>query len=119
MYIDNPTERPVPGPSSMRVKPDTILAVRDAIKTAVDKAKHDLRVETARFRVSPCGADPVSLDAAAAWNYRLVDSADSHSNRIQEYLDGLYELIEKLSAAALSYGRVERANAEAFRAADA
>jgi hypothetical protein len=111
MYIDNPTERPVPASSSMRVTPDTILAVRDAIQRAVDEAERKLGVELARFRIAPCADDPVSRDAATAWNYRLVDGDESHAKRIHEYLEGLHRLVGKLSAVAQTYAEAEHGNA--------
>ena len=116
MYIDDSGGLPAPATtmagSSLRVTPDTVLAVRDAIQRAVDEANDRLQVEISRFELAPCAHDPVSLDVASAWNHRLVFAADSHANRINAYVTGLRDLVGRLTTAAEAYGRTELANSD-------
>lgn len=102
--------------SNLHVTPDNVLAIRDAIRDAVDEAYDQLQMEISKFKLwAACAQDPVSLDAQVAWNYRLVDWEHSHANRINDYISGLYALVDKLTATAQTYGLTEQANAETLR----
>jgi hypothetical protein len=54
--------------------------------------------------VEPAAGDPVSQDAAIAWNFRLVGADDSYAARIEEYVDSLVNLIRQLQDSARTYG---------------
>jgi hypothetical protein len=100
----------------LHVTPDNVLAVRDTIRSAVDGIYDKLlQGQIDKFKVGACAQDPVSSDAELAWNHRLMTAGDSYLKRIHEYVDGLYDLIAKLTATAETYGLVEQANAQTMR----
>ena len=112
-----PSEAPSPALAgiSLQINKDNVRQVRATILHAVDHAKDTLSEARARMRLEPCAEDPVSEEAAAAWNARLVDAPDSYAERLQQYVDSLYHLCDQLEDTAKQYGYTEEEITNTFK----
>lgn len=105
-----------PSGINLQVNKDNVLQVRATILHAVDDADAKLKDTIDGMRMEPCGQDPVSIEAAAAWNARLVDAPDSYAKRLTAYIDSLHNLCDQLKDTAKQYGYTEDDITNAFNA---
>jgi hypothetical protein len=90
--------------ATLKVNHDNVLAAAKVIQTQIDALNDTVDAHGAALQVEPAAGDPVSRDAARAWNFRLVSADDSYRARIDEYLNSLQKLIVQLQDSAKSYG---------------
>jgi hypothetical protein len=90
--------------ATLKVNHDNVLAAAKVIQTQIDALKDTIRFHRPALLVEPAADDPVSQDAAVAWNFRLVDADDSYAARINDYVDSLVNLINQLKDSAKTYG---------------
>jgi hypothetical protein len=90
--------------ATLKVNHDNVLAAAKVIQTQIDALKDAIKMHGPALVVEPAAGDPVSQDAATAWNFRLVGADDSYAARIEEYVDSLVNLIRQLQDSAKTYG---------------
>jgi hypothetical protein len=90
--------------ATLKVNHDNVLAAAKVIQTQIDTLKDTIRFHRPALLVEPAADDPVSQDAAVAWNFRLVGAEDSYAARINDYVDSLVNLINQLKDSAKTYG---------------
>jgi hypothetical protein len=93
-----------PASATLTVNHDNVMAAAKIIQTQIDTLTDVFREHGHALFVEPAADDPVSSDAARAWNFRLVDADDSYSARIQDYILSLRNLISQLKDSAKTYG---------------
>ncbi|CAM3436047.1 hypothetical protein KIPE111705_08570 [Kibdelosporangium persicum] len=101
-------EAPPASTATMKVNHDNVLAAAKIIQTQIDALTDTFRHHGQALFVEPTADDPVSQDAAAAWNFRLVEADDSYAARIQDYMESLKKLITQLKESAKTYGFSEQ-----------
>jgi hypothetical protein len=94
------------GPTSatLTVNHDNVLAAAKIIQTQIDSLNDVIREHGRFLFIEPAAADPVSTDAARAWNFRLMGADDSYVARVSEYLDSLRKVMTQLRDSAKTYG---------------
>lgn len=102
------------GTATMKVNHDNVLAAAKIIQAQIDALLDSVRVHGPSLLVEPTADDPVSVDAASAWNFRLVGADDSYAARIAEYLQSLNLLVTQLKDSAKTYGFNEQDIAAVF-----
>nr|WP_052478067.1 hypothetical protein [Kibdelosporangium sp. MJ126-NF4]CEL15768.1 hypothetical protein [Kibdelosporangium sp. MJ126-NF4]CTQ93694.1 hypothetical protein [Kibdelosporangium sp. MJ126-NF4] len=102
------------GSATMKVNHDNVLAAAKIIQTQIDALNDTLTLHGPALVVEPTADDPVSLDAAEAWNFRLVLADDSYGARINEYVESLNKLVTQLKDSAKTYGFNEQDITAAF-----
>jgi PE family len=90
--------------ATLKVNHDNVLAAAKIIQTQIDALKDSVDANGPALQVEPSATDPVSLDAARAWNHRLVGADDSYKARIDEYMVSLQKLVVQLQESAKAYG---------------
>jgi hypothetical protein len=90
--------------ATLKVNHDNVLAAAKIIQTQIDALQDSVDAHGPSLQVEPAAGDPVSRDAARAWNFRLVGADDSYKARIDEYMVSLQKLIVQLQDSAKSYG---------------
>jgi hypothetical protein len=103
-----------PASATLTVNHDNVLAAAKIIQTQIDHLTDIYREHGHSLLIEPAANDPVSTDAARAWNFRLVDADDSYSARIQDYILSLRKLIAQLKDSAKTYGFNDQDIAAAF-----
>lgn len=94
--------------ATLTVNHDNVLAAAKIIQAQIDVLMDAIRLHGPALRIEQAADDPVSIDAAMAWNARLVDNEDSYANRINEYLNSLNMLMSQLRDSAKTYGFSEQ-----------
>ncbi|RSM68903.1 hypothetical protein DMH04_46835 [Kibdelosporangium aridum] len=100
--------------ATMKVNHDNVLAAAKIIQTQIDALTDAIRLNGPSLIIEPTADDPVSVDAANAWNHRLVGADDSYAARIGDYLQSLNLLIKQLRDSAKTYGFNEQDIEAAF-----
>ncbi|MEV4311736.1 hypothetical protein [Actinocrispum sp. NPDC049592] len=103
-----------PPNATLTVNHDNVLAAAKIIQTQIDALDDMLRNKAPTLVVDAAADDPVSQDAARAWNYRLVGADDSYASRITEYVLSLKKLVAQLKDSAKTYGFNEQDIAATF-----
>ncbi|SMC94052.1 hypothetical protein [Kibdelosporangium aridum] len=94
--------------ATMKVNHDNVLAAAKIIQTQIDALNGSIREHGPALFVEASADDPVSRDAAEAWNHRLAGADDSYLARIQAYQESLLKLIVQLKESAKTYGFSEQ-----------
>jgi hypothetical protein len=102
------------GGPAITVDHGNVLKAAKIIQDALDNEGTAILGKLSALRVIAPGADPVSVQAAAEWNARLVTDPDSYTVRVQQYLQSLSTLVDNLRTSALQYGYSEQQVADAF-----
>ena len=108
-------EMTVPQAANITVNHDNVLHAAQIIQNVLDAEGAQIRANLPMLRVLAPGEDPISVQAAQAWNEHLVGGADSYTVRVEQYLQNLQELVTNLVASARTYGYSEDQIADAFR----
>lgn len=90
--------------ATLTVNHDNVLAAAKIIQAQIDALMEAIDLHGPSLIIEPAAGDPVSQDAANAWNYRLVGADDSYAARINEYLNSLNTLMSQLRDSAKTYG---------------
>ncbi|HEY1574937.1 MAG TPA: hypothetical protein VGG05_26655 [Pseudonocardiaceae bacterium] len=107
-------EMTVPQTSSITVNHDNVLQAARIIQDALDNEGQQILTNLPLLQVIAPGEDQISIQAAQAWNTKLVGGADSYTIQVQQYLQNLGELVTKLVTSARQYGYSEDQIAAAF-----
>lgn len=97
----------VPAKHGIVVDKDNVLQATKIIAAAVEREQPKVLRRLGELRVEPMAGDPISVEAAQAWNGALLDDPDSYRAKVSEYLDGLGTLVENLVSTAKEYGYTE------------
>ncbi|MEJ2854763.1 MULTISPECIES: hypothetical protein [unclassified Saccharothrix] len=109
-----------PGPGAkFEVKKDTVLQAAKVIQAQMESLDTSYGRAIRSLRIDVGGLDEVNADIAEAWNDRLIDHPESYGVRIEQYVQSLTELVEKLRGAATQYGFTEEEINSALGAAGA
>ncbi len=108
-------EMSVPQAANITVDHDNVLHAAQIIQNVLDAEGAQIRANLPMLRVLAPGEDPISVQAAQAWNDHLVGGADSYTVRVEQYLQNLQHLVGNLVASAKTYGYTEDQIADAFR----
>jgi hypothetical protein len=107
-------EMTVPTAANITVNHDNVLQAARIIQNALDTEGEQIHLNLPMLRVIAPGEDQISVQAAAAWNDRLVGGADSYTVRVEQYLQGLQTLVDNLVTSAKQYGYTDQQIADAF-----
>lgn len=102
------SEMSVPQTTNISVNHDNVLQAARIIQNALDNEGQQIRSNLPMLRVIAPGRDQISVQAAQAWNDRLVGGADSFSVQVEQYLQSLQNLVNNLVASAKQYGYTEQ-----------
>jgi hypothetical protein len=91
----------------LQVDPDAVPMLRNAFADALAKVDTQLELADAELRVTAWAGDPVSRDAAAAFNERSVDSRRSAVDALRAYRDRLSAAVTNLDRTAEQYREVD------------
>jgi len=94
----------MPASATLTVNHDNVLAAAKVIQTQIDSLMEVFKQHAPALAVEPSAEDPVSTDAARAWNFRLIGADDSYAARISDYLDSLRKVMSQLRDSAKTYG---------------
>ncbi|MCE7005302.1 hypothetical protein LWC34_21080 [Kibdelosporangium philippinense] len=100
--------------ATMKVNHDNVLAAAKIIQAQIDALNDTFSSHGRSLMIEATADDPVSVDAAEAWNYRLVLADDSYAARITEYVGSLRKLMTQLRDSAKTYGFNEQDIAAVF-----
>jgi hypothetical protein len=101
--------------ANLTVNHDNVLRAARIIQNALDGEGQQIRTNLPMLQVIAPGEDQISVQAAQAWNDRLVGGADSYTVRVEQYLQSLQNLVDHLVASAKQYGYTDEQIADAFR----
>ena len=96
--------------NQFHVEPGAVSALRDAFADALAKVDRQIELAGNDLRVSGWANDPVSTDAAAAFNQRSVDADSSALDTLRAYRTELNTAVETLDATAQQYRLSEEDN---------
>ncbi|TCP54158.1 hypothetical protein EV191_103199 [Tamaricihabitans halophyticus] len=99
-----PQRDAAPNATKVEVNPENVLAAGKVIQEQTEQLRAKLESLTGRLQIRQSGMDPVSVEAASAWNWRLVNAEDSHVARVEQYVVNLANLSGQLREAAAQYG---------------
>jgi hypothetical protein len=108
-------ELTVPQAANIVVDHDNVLTAARIIQDVLDAEGAQIRANLPMLRVIAPGEDPISVQAAEAWNTHLAGGADSYTVRVEQYLQNLQHLVDNLVASSKTYGYSEDQIADAFR----
>jgi hypothetical protein len=94
----------MPASATVTVNHDNVLAAAKIIQTQIDTLKEVFSQNRHSLNIEPAADDLVSIDAARAWNFRLVGADDSYAARIDDYLTSLHRVVSQLRDSAKTYG---------------
>lgn len=100
-----------PSPSTLRVDPDQVLGLKAELQPIYDEVTSFLNHKAPAMMMRPLGADPVSSEAAEAFNENVQAATDAAFG----YLDELKAVLDALDQAAKTYNLVEDTNTQTFR----
>jgi hypothetical protein len=99
-------------PATMRIEPSAIPAVRAAFDASLAELRPHLRQLRQEAYISePWLGDPVSAEAAAAYNDRVMDAANGSYAAMVAYEAELLRIRDSLQAMEDHYRRTEGENA--------
>lgn len=102
-------ELTVPQPTGdISVNHENVLRAAKIIQDALDTEGQQIRSNLPLLRVIAPGTDQISVQAAQAWNQRLVGGADSFTVQVEAYLQSLQSLVDTLVSTAKNYGYTEQ-----------
>jgi hypothetical protein len=101
--------------ADITVNHENVLLAARIIQHALDGEGQQIRTNLPMLQVIAPGEDQISVQAAQAWNDRLVGGADSYTVRVEQYLQSLQNLVDNLVASARQYGYTDEQIADAFR----
>jgi hypothetical protein len=101
-----------PSTSTLRVEPDQVLQLKTELQPIYDEVEEFLNTQGRAMKMRPLGADPVSYEAAHAFN----ENAQSALDAAWGYLEALKDVLNALDQAAETYNLVEDTNAQVLRA---
>jgi hypothetical protein len=101
--------------SSITVNHENVLQAAQVISQVLQEYGSQISAQIPYLQVAPPASDPVSVQAANAWNARLVTDGDSYANRVQEYLVSLQTVAGNLATSAKNYGYSDEEIAAAFK----
>ncbi|CAM05257.1 hypothetical protein A8924_6431 [Saccharopolyspora erythraea NRRL 2338] len=105
------TPPPPPGPNgpgqTITVNKDNVLEVRRVVLSATDEARHKLQRLQREFGITAPAKDRISVAATHTWNGNLFANADSHYQRLMQYIVNVEDLGKQLEEAAKQYGYTE------------
>ena len=101
--------------ATLRVDRDAIPHLRRVFDNAMSKLDEQIELAMTGVRVSPWAGDPVSENAATAFNNHSVDDTDSALNALRAYQQRLKSASDALTKVAETYRITESGNAESFR----
>ncbi|HEX3789215.1 MAG TPA: hypothetical protein VHW44_15235 [Pseudonocardiaceae bacterium] len=104
----------IPQAANITVNKDNVLQAAKIIQNALDDNSQQIQLAFAGLRVVAPGQDPISVQAAAQWNAKLVTDPDSFQNRISQYLGSLQTLADNLRTSAKQYGYTDQEIADAL-----
>lgn len=107
-------EMGVPTTENITVNHDNVLQAARIIQNALDGEGQQIRTNLPNLQVIAPGEDQISVQAAQAWNDRLVGGADSYTVRVEQYLQSLQNLVDNLITSAKQYGYSDQQIADAF-----
>lgn len=102
---------PNTSPSTLRVDPDQVLQLKAELQPIHDEVENFLNHRAPAMMMRPPGADPVSSDAAKAFNENAQAAIDAAFG----YLNELKQVLDTLDQAAKTYNLVEETNTHTFR----
>ncbi|WP_249124191.1 hypothetical protein [Saccharopolyspora erythraea] len=94
---------------------DNVLEVRRVILAAAEDAYDKLDKLRGELAISSPAKDKISSAAAATWNANLLTNADSHFNRLRQYVQNVADLGRQIEDAAKQYGYTEEEIAASFQ----
>lgn len=112
--VDNATAALSSG--TFTVTKDNVLAAAKIIYNQAEALNMMLEDARDQLRIAPPGDDDVSIRIAPAWNDLLVSNEDSYTQRIWQYIQGLYNLAQQCQESAKAYGYTDDQIASAFGA---
>jgi hypothetical protein len=112
--VDNYTTNLAKTSGTFTVTKDNVLAAAQIIQAQAEALKQKLYDARESLNIVPPGDDDVSNRIAPAWNQLLVDNDDSYSKRIEEYINGLFNLARQCQDSAKAYGYNDEAIAAAL-----
>ena len=98
------------GGSSVRVEPDSIPHLVDALQSSLDAVGLQIEHAITELRIRPWAGDPVSATAADEFNRRSVGGQEDALTALCGYRDQLQSAAESLQLAKQQYQRVEDEN---------
>lgn len=110
-------ELSVPQTTDISVNHENVLRAARIIQDALDTEGQQIRNNLPLLQVIAPGEDQISVQAAQAWNARLIGNADSYTVRVEQYLQSLRQLVGNLIESARRYGYTEDQITDAFRQA--
>jgi hypothetical protein len=114
-WLDQTTATPTPyGAAKIKVNHDNVLAAAKIIQAQIDSLSDVMRNRVDDLSIVPAGNDRVSIEAANAWNDRLLGADDSYSKRVVMYVESLQKLVVQLRDSAKQYGFSEEDIAASF-----
>ena len=96
---------------NLQVTPENVLDVRAILLTEADRLGRVNELSTTTAPVGLCGGDPVSAQAAAAFNARIGLLLE----QCQEYVEQLRAAARKLEQIARGYGHTEDEIASSYQ----
>lgn len=105
------TARPDTGPSTLRVEPDQVIRLKNELQPIYDEVDEFLWARAPSMAMKALGADPVSSDAAEAFN----ENAQAAVDAARGYLNELKAVLDALDQAAKTYSLTEDERAQTFR----
>lgn len=94
----------VPVKHGIKVNEGNILQAAKIIATVLEREQAKVEHHLMALRIEPMAGDPVSVEAAEAWNRALLDGPDSYRARVVDYLLGLNTLVSNITDSAKQYG---------------
>ncbi|MEU6700064.1 hypothetical protein [Pseudonocardia sp. NPDC046786] len=100
-------------PLMLQIDGSNVLGVRNRLQLQAEQMQRILHRATLECRVTPCGQDLVSLDAAASFDRKIRHILQAHT----DHLNKINEAVHRLTEAARQYGYTDSAIAESLAAA--
>ncbi|MGH3760932.1 transcriptional regulator [Actinophytocola sp.] len=92
---------------ALRIDPEAVPALRSAFTDALSRVDEQLRLADQELRIAAWAKDPVSKDAATAFNERSVDTVASAIDSLRAYRDQLTVAVANLDKTAEQYSAVD------------
>lgn len=97
----------------LQIDSSNVLGVRNRLQLRAEEMQRVLHRATLECRVTPCGQDLVSLDAATSFERKIKQILQVHADHLNE----VTEAVERLTAVARQYGYTEAAIEASLEAA--
>ncbi|WP_424183455.1 PE domain-containing protein [Actinokineospora sp. G85] len=102
--LDNLTQNTPTNGGHFVVNHDNVLAAAKIIQNQADELQRTVRHARNALTVVAPGEDEVSTRVEKSWNDLLVNNADSYAIRVEDYIEGLRNLVRQLEQSAKEYG---------------